>query len=327
MDIRSALLVGVKEEARDDKLLSFVWSEWSNKVAKAERAIAEVVAENGGMATTMVLANLYQQQPWLISTVAGLRDFCAKSRQLVYLPRSRAHGTRAMVCLQSALQTVDEEGEPEEELYVPHWLSRKVLNAQLRSGRRSTPRGFNRRCNSERKRKQRQWVHDFLCCFWPQDAHHVDSLIKATRRWPGNDCKNDCARAAFAPTSGQGNGCSSCGEGEAFVEQCLDFNAYPTVSLKLCYWCPWNTENLLCEMFIPRGFHAGRGSCAATSRRSRAVGVGSMYRSASNCCSPVVVVIRAAERAPVDKQPGNSTFVRALIGDHSFFSRNALHTS
>ena len=155
---------------------------------------------NGGTVSTDMLSRLYSDSPWLMGTVGGLMEFCAKSATLQYTPRTASCRPKVSIPLSLATAVggnvgVQVENATDEERYVPHWKSRVNLKAQLRQGSRPLPRGFNPRARAERRARARAWCNSFLQCFCPDISEHVDGLIKATRRWP------ECDENAFGTAS------------------------------------------------------------------------------------------------------------------------------
>ena len=71
-------------------------------------------------------------------------------------------------------------------------MSRKVLKAQLRTGMRSCPMGFNRRRRSVRSKRAKAWLHAFLDSFCPEVAPESFNIKASTRRWPANDAHEGC---------------------------------------------------------------------------------------------------------------------------------------
>ena len=95
--VRQVLLLAVKEEARDHNLLCDAWYSWTR--ARAEGAMINLIAQNGGTVTTPELSSLYQELPWLVRAVGPLRDFCEKSGKLLFIARGR--DTRAKVVVKT----------------------------------------------------------------------------------------------------------------------------------------------------------------------------------------------------------------------------------
>ena len=92
--------------------------------------------------------------------------------------------------LRREAEDVNSEDCVTSEVYVPWWMSRKVLNTQLRSQERPIPLGFHAQRRRERRKRQQEWLHEFLQAFWPDAPRQSDAVMAATREWPQND-RND----------------------------------------------------------------------------------------------------------------------------------------
>jgi len=97
MNVRAAILVAVRGERRDHERLGTLWYAWADKTLRAERAMVDFIASRGGTVTTLQLAGLYKELPWLAESVGNLRVFCETSSSLVYT--SRSPGARATVAV------------------------------------------------------------------------------------------------------------------------------------------------------------------------------------------------------------------------------------
>lgn len=140
------------------------------------------------MVSTSALAELYEEEPWLVKAVGSLGAFCEKSIMLEYLPR----GPRSSAMVSCANRRTDTE----EDGYKPRWMSRVTLMQQR-------PSGFKMRSRADRRAQTQKWAQGLLDAFWPEAAGQADALMTATRRWPQNDAQrcNVEAAAALPPSS------------------------------------------------------------------------------------------------------------------------------
>jgi hypothetical protein len=69
----------------------------------------------------------------------------------------------------------------------PRWMSRKVLNAQLRQQPRPSPVGFKMRRRADRRAQAQGWLQGFLEVFCADSGWEAEGLLKASRRRPAND--------------------------------------------------------------------------------------------------------------------------------------------
>ena len=138
--VRSIMLAALREESHDVALLSDVFRCWAHGPSRAEQILMNFLAKQGGAASSPQLAALYMERPWMRGTIACLRDFCEKSDALQYLPRSP--GTTARIAL-ATMPAPFVACMPEDEcceIYTPHFLSRRNLNARCEGCLGACPR-------------------------------------------------------------------------------------------------------------------------------------------------------------------------------------------
>ena len=194
---RQVMISRFQEETLDDDLLHSAWYSWTRD--RAESAIAEFLLTRDGNVSTLELALLYEQRPWLVKTVGSLRTFCEQSTRLLYQPRAGQHTAR--VTLTGYVQVVPITlCDDDVEVYHPRWMSRKVLNTQLRSCWvsgvwRRPPMRFDPCRRVERRRKAKAWMQDFLNVFFSNEYISVEDLLCSTRVWPDADEYQNTERA------------------------------------------------------------------------------------------------------------------------------------
>ena len=170
--------------------------------AKAATVLACFLQRSGGNAEVRSLKSLYDKHPDLKSALGFLGAFCHNHPSFAYHRASK--DTPATVSLYGGVSSPlrceveaklplhhEAEAFADVEVYEPRWMSRKVLKSQLRRQQRQPPLGFNPRRRSERRNRQREWLHDFLQCFSPEVVDQTDTVMAATRTWPQNDRHGD----------------------------------------------------------------------------------------------------------------------------------------
>ena len=107
--------------------------------------MSNFLAAHGSSVSTVQLEALYRERPWLRSAIPHLREFWEQSKRLQYLPRSPE--TTAKIALTHTPSFTENalDSENDTEVYVPHFLSRNSLNAQVKRSMRPLPRGFKPR--------------------------------------------------------------------------------------------------------------------------------------------------------------------------------------
>ena len=187
--VRQVLLLAVREETRDHDRLWSAWCAWARSPTRAELLMMKFAAARGGVVSTLQLAELYEENPWLMGVIGRLRDFCDKSERLVYFPRGQQ--TRARVCLKGVplgTELASAMADTElEEPYLARWMSRKVLNMQMRRESRTYPRGFTSRTSSSRRTRATNWLQSFLEVFSEAATPNAADVLRATRQWPRTD--------------------------------------------------------------------------------------------------------------------------------------------
>ena len=124
------------------------------------------------------------------SAIPHLREFWEQSKRLQYLPRSPE--TTAKIALTHTPSFTENalDSEKDTEVYVPHFLSRNSLNAQVKRSMRPLPRGFKPR---RRAHKCAQAAEYNMYC--TSTTRHSDLLSGAFDQTATTSTQADAAMA------------------------------------------------------------------------------------------------------------------------------------